>query len=282
MRGHDLRMSRWAVAFYPGKMFPSLSITGSNCELQCAHCRGRYLESMIPATSPGELMRLARQLVAKGANGFLLSGGCLRDGTMPFDDFLGALETIKRELPLEINMHTGLLDRRRAGLLASTGVDVFSLDLTPDVWGTEAFGRGAYGKSITNLLDTGVSRVVPHLCLGIPDVVPERECEALEFISQLGISALVVLVFIPTKGTPLEGRRSPAAERVLDFIRRAKERLDCPVLIGCMRPRGVWEMEALCLQAGVDALAVPSRKTLDWARENGYRVEIRQKCCALY
>ena len=44
--------------------FPAFSITGGACALNCDHCQAKILEPMIPATSPAELDRKVRDLVA--------------------------------------------------------------------------------------------------------------------------------------------------------------------------------------------------------------------------
>ena len=37
-------------------LYPAISITGTRCELQCEHCKGRLLEHMIKAKGPKELV----------------------------------------------------------------------------------------------------------------------------------------------------------------------------------------------------------------------------------
>jgi uncharacterized radical SAM superfamily protein len=54
------------------------------------------------------------------------------------------------------------------------------------------------------------------------------------------------------------------------------------VIIGCMRPRGDWRLEVELLRAGVQAMAMPSARTVRWAEEEGVEVEWREECCALH
>ena len=35
--------------------FAAISVTGTHCDLHCGHCRGKLLESMIPAEDPRNL-----------------------------------------------------------------------------------------------------------------------------------------------------------------------------------------------------------------------------------
>ena len=42
--------------------FPAVSVTGKFCELQCKHCRGTLLRSMVEVRSPEELYELCRTI----------------------------------------------------------------------------------------------------------------------------------------------------------------------------------------------------------------------------
>src|SRR4030067_3681715 len=55
--------------------FAAISVTGSHCDLRCAHCKGKLLESMIPAENPETFLQMVDQLRSRGALGVLLSGG---------------------------------------------------------------------------------------------------------------------------------------------------------------------------------------------------------------
>jgi hypothetical protein len=63
--------------------FAAISVTGSHCDLQCAHCQGRLLESMIPAQDPETFLKIADQLRLESGHGILVSGGADRDGEVP-------------------------------------------------------------------------------------------------------------------------------------------------------------------------------------------------------
>ncbi len=63
--------------------FPTISVTGNSCALNCKHCGGKVLETMHPALSPQELIELGAKLKRNGAKGVLVSGGCLPDGSVP-------------------------------------------------------------------------------------------------------------------------------------------------------------------------------------------------------
>jgi uncharacterized radical SAM superfamily protein len=94
----------------------------------------------------------------------------------------------------------------------------------------------------------------------------------------------VVVVLMPTKGTPMAGVKPPAPERVAAFIAQARREL--PALaasLGCARPRGRYRriLEVLAIRAGINALAVPSDEALAEAKRLGLKVVYRETCCSL-
>ncbi len=107
-------------------------MTGGRCELQCDHCRGRYLQGMRPLGAPEELEKAAAALAIEGGTGLLLSGGCDRRGRVPLSPYLGAVKRVKESTGLLVNLHTGLLDEEAAAGLLGTGADAFSVDVLQD------------------------------------------------------------------------------------------------------------------------------------------------------
>lgn len=90
--------------------FPTISITGRLCGLNCKHCGGKVLETMHSAVTPQELFELCLKLKQEGAQGCLISGGCLPDGSVPLTQIAPALKRIKNELSLSIFVHTGIIN----------------------------------------------------------------------------------------------------------------------------------------------------------------------------
>ncbi len=66
------------------------------------------------ALSPRGLFELCTKLKLDGAQGCLVSGGCLPDGSVPLDKFVPVLKKIKTELGLTIFVHTGIINRKTA------------------------------------------------------------------------------------------------------------------------------------------------------------------------
>jgi len=79
------------------------------------------LETMHPALSPQELFELCVKLKQDGAQGCLISGGCLPDGSVPLDEFVDTLGRVKRELGLTVFVHTGIINLKTAVFAQAIG-----------------------------------------------------------------------------------------------------------------------------------------------------------------
>lgn len=270
-------MARPLHFYRPGKRFPAFSVTGERCELQCDHCRGRYLRGMRAVSGPGDLISEARQLAASGGQGLLLSGGCDARGRVPLRPFLGAVREIKETTGLTVNVHPGLVDAPLARELLASGADVFSVDVLQDRQViSEQLHLDASPDDYRRTLELlAPGKVVPHVCVGLQSEEGERR--TLDLLSGAIISALVVLGLMAPGGG-----REVSPERLVRFVREAVSTVDAPVLLGCMRPRGRPEAEIEIIKAGVAGVVNPSPAAAEWARSSGYEIAERQACCALH
>ena len=120
--------------------FPSISVTGNECHLNCKHCRGKLLERMTAATTPKALYEACVEIKKSGAEGCLISGGSLRDGSVPLMDFIPEIKRAKQELDLKVVVHTGIVYPQIAEALADAGIDAAMFD----VIGAEETARQVY------------------------------------------------------------------------------------------------------------------------------------------
>lgn len=273
------------MAYYPSVRFPSVSVTGSRCQLRCAHCGGHYLQGMRSAETPDALRAAAAEMQARGCSGFLLSGGCDRAANVPLGPFAPAIADIKRDTDLKVSVHPGLIGEAEAAELVRAGVDIFCMDIVQDpkvirgVLGLDVAPR-AYEDALGSLFRAGATRVVPHLCVGLNGDERSAEKAAVEMLAGYDISSLALLSFIPTPGTAMAGSPIVSGDHFLEIVELAVDRLDCPVNLGCMRPRGDPELEKRCCEAGISGIAVPSKETVRYLEGRGTRVEKREICCA--
>ncbi len=103
------------------------------------------LETMRSALSPKELFELCTKLKQDGAQGCLVSGGCLPDGSVPLNQFMPALRRIKRELGLTVFVHTGIINLETAFSLMDAEVDAALID----VIGSKETIKKTYNLNVT-------------------------------------------------------------------------------------------------------------------------------------
>ncbi len=279
-------MQRFLDCYYPGKGFPSVSTTGRSCSLSCKHCAGRYLEGMAPVTDPEELLTFARALADSGGSGFLLSGGCDAEGRVRLGRFAPAIREIKSTTGLKVNAHVGLTPRGELEALFASGVDTFSVDVYgDDRTVAEVLGIAAkasdYVSVVGHLTDMG-AHVAPHVCVGIRGGNIGHERAAVEMMAPMAPEALVLISFIPTKGTEYASRPPPRGGDIVSLVSFARSRLPLTRLsLGCMRSKKdrSWELEAV--RAGLDGIVLPSEETVRAAAALGYTVRKKDACCAL-
>lgn len=279
-------MSRSIECFYPGRSFPSISVTGSACSLDCKHCSRKYLESMIPATSPSDLTAVAEALAERGARGFLLSGGVNAKGQVVLGSFIPAIREIKSSTDLKINAHIGLTPRKDLRALVESGIDCFSVDIygddetIRDVLGLPA-KADEYLKVVEHLQELGAN-VSPHLCVGIHAGQLKGELTAISCIKKLRPRTMVVISLIPTKGTRYQDVKAPDREMMLSVVRSARAQLpDTKILLGCMRSKYDRSYEFDLVEAGLDGIVLPATSSVERLRAAGYSVRKRAECCAL-
>ncbi len=271
--------------YHPLPKFPPISLSGTECRLNCQHCNHAYLRGMAPAETPETLLATCRKLRDEGAIGVLLSGGSGRDGEiLNLDRMVDAIQRVKVETGLLLNMHPGLMDRATAQALGGA-IDFASLEIPSDETIRDVFGLAAtasdYFATYDHLLSAGIP-VVPHVAVynGTEDrllanITPERPAP----------ESIVVIVFSPTRDTPMADALPPSPEMVGGVITRIQRMFpSTEIALGCMRPRDRdlrLALELAALDAGVARMELPSRRTLEVARERGYDVVQFDACCAL-
>jgi lipoyl synthase len=267
--------------------FPTISVTGSACTLNCKHCGGKVLETMHPALTPEELFELGLKLKRSGAKGVLVSGGCLPDGSVPLDDFVPVLERLKSELGLTVFVHTGIIKKETAFALKRAGVDAALID----VIGSADTVRKIYNLKVTvqdyakslRALQQAELTVVPHVIVGLNEGKLDGELQALEMIQQIKPSAIVIIAFMPIRGTAMAETPPPQPADIVKVLALARQMFpQTPLVLGCMRPKGESRVETdvLALKAGVDAIAFPSEEAVEYSKTKGYKTTFSSYCCA--
>jgi uncharacterized radical SAM superfamily protein len=267
--------------------FPTVSVTGTACALNCRHCGGKILQTMHPANTPEKLFELAVKLKQNGALGCLVSGGCLPDGSVPLKQFIPTIAKIKRELGLTVFVHTGIIDAATATALKTAGVDAALIDIIGSdetirkVYNLNVTTKD-YAKSLKALQEAGLN-FVPHVIVGLHDGKLKGELNALKIIASVKPSAIVVIAFMPIHGTAMAKVKPPQPADIAKVTATARLMFPrTPLALGCVRPKGKHraETDVLALKAGVDAIAFPSEEAAKYAEKQGYAVSFSSYCCA--
>jgi len=259
----------------------TVSVTGTKCELNCAHCGGHYLKGMTP------IVEAAAESPGSSIKSYLISGGYTREGKVPFFDRMDELYSLKKRGRL--NFHVGLVSKEEARLLRELA-DAVSFDFVGD----DRLVREAYGlsfrvsdylKSYLYLIETlGVERVVPHITVGLYRGQIGSELRAAELLAGAGLSRLVLLIFTPTRGTLYAACRPPHPEDVGKLIARIRLALpSTPLYLGCMRPGGQYraEVDKIAVKCGINKIVTPAPGTAEYARSRGLKIIQGKECCVL-
>jgi uncharacterized radical SAM superfamily protein len=267
--------------------FPTVSVTGTSCALDCKHCGGKVLETMQPAELPEKLMAVAEKMKRRGSSGCLISGGCMPNGAVPLRKFILTVEKIKRELGLTVFVHTGIIDSDTAVALRDAGVDAALIDII----GSDETVKKVYNLNVT-INDYALSlkavqkaglNFVPHVIVGLHEGKLKGELDALNIISSVKPSALVVIGFMPIPGTLMAKVKPPQPADIAKVAAIARLMFPrTPLALGCVRPKGKnrAETDVLSLKAGVDAIAFPSEEVIKYAEAQKYKFDFSSYCCA--
>ena len=267
--------------------FPTISVTGNACALNCKHCGGKVLETMHSSIIPEKLFELGLKFKKNGAKGCLISGGCLPDGSVPLDDFVPVLRRFKRELGLTVFVHTGIIKQETAFALKEAGINAALIDII----GSAEILRKIYNFKVTiqdyanslKVLQEAKLNIVPHVIVGLNDGKLDSELQALQMILKIKPSALVIIAFMPIHGTAMAKTTPPKPADISKVTALARQMFpETPLILGCMRPKGRsrGETDVLALKAGVDAIAFPSEEVVEYVKNKGYNIAFSSYCCA--
>lgn len=246
------------------------------------------METMIPATTPKRLWEVCIKIKETGGRGCLISGGSLKDGSVPLMDFVPTVKRVKRELKLDVVIHTGIVYPRLAEALAKADIDAAMID----VIGSSETIRNVYHLNLTahafdrslSLLEQNQIPIVPHIVVGIHYGRIKGERRALQIISRHRSAALVVVALMPLDQTSMENLRPPLPLDIARVILASRFMMpNTPVILGCVRPRGEHKSQTdmLAIRAGVSGIAYPSEKGYNFAKKAGLDIKFSEECCAL-
>jgi uncharacterized radical SAM superfamily protein len=268
--------------------FGSLSVTGTSCSLNCEHCQGRLLKGMESTLTPDILVNKCMEITVRGGEGVLISGGSDSEGHVPLERFGDAIGVAKKELGLQVVVHTGLVNEETVQLLANANIDAAMLDIIGDEYVSERVyhipdGPKKMEQSLQLLQEYGIP-TVPHVLVGLDYGRLNGELQALEMISKTDPAAVVIIALSPIRKTSMENVDPPSPESIGKIITAARLSMEkIPVLLGCARPIGTHKIETdkYAILSGANGIAYISQEGVDLARSRGLDPIFKDICCSL-
>lgn len=269
------------------KSFQTLSVTGNACALMCDHCGTKVLDGMLSVKTPKRFEEVGLDLVDQGADGVLISGGCLEDGSVPLDRFIDDIGKLKAK-GLRVLVHTGIVRREVARGLKAVGVDQILLDIIGDnqtIADVYHLNRttDAYREALAILREEGL-HAVPHVVVGLHFGQLRGEWEALRMIQEEGAAQLVIVVLEALPGTKMAGLPPVSGQDVGRVLATARLMMPAmPLSLGCAKPPGALRrsMERFAVDVGVQSIAYPLPETVRYAEAQGLTVRYHEQCCSL-
>ena len=275
--------------FLQKNRFAAISVTGGHCDLRCAHCKGKLLESMIPAEDPEAFLEVADQLRLNGAHGILVSGGADRNGEVPLEKFLPSIKALKENNPqFKVIVHTGLIRREIAKALKEAGVDQILIDVIGNndtIREVYHLNKRAedYEQTLWMLKEMG-HRLAPHIIIGHHFGEIRGEWRALEMVTRVGVETIVLVILKDILLDEKNHFKDPKPEEVSKISAIARIlNPDIPIRLGCIRPAHPWKaaVERGFIDSGVNTIAYPLQGTIDYAKEIGLDTKFIEMCCSL-
>ncbi len=268
--------------------FLSLSVTGTSCSLNCEHCDGRLLKGMESTITPESLFDRCVEIKNQGGEGVLISGGSDSKGHVPLERFGNAIGRVKRELGLQVVVHTGLVTPETAFQLAEAEIDAAMLDIIGDEDVSSKVyhitdGPKKMRKSL-DILEEHQIPTVPHVLVGLDYGQLRGEIEALQMIAEGYPSAVVIIALSPVRKTPMENITPPSPENIGRIMTAARLGFpDIPILLGCARPKGQHKIDTdvFAIRSGMNGIALISQEGVDFARDKGLEPTFEDVCCSL-
>jgi uncharacterized radical SAM superfamily protein len=243
---------------------------------------------MLSARAGKDLYEIAQRLWDQGTDGILVSGGSTKSGGVPLHRHMEAIARIKRDLPMRVIVHSGVVAPEIAEGLAEAGVDGVMLD----IMGADETIREVYhldlttadfDRSLALLAERGL-RVIPHIVLGMHYGRFLGEHRALEMIARYPVSTLILVVLMPLTGTPMADIAPPPVDEVIDFFALSRMTMpDTKINLGCGRPMGETkkELDWGAIDAGFNGIAYPAEGAIAYARDRGLEAKLYEYCCSL-
>jgi len=299
--------------------FINISLTGAKCQLMCSHCKALLLKDMVdinnfpqfksnnksgirseietkseinPEIKPNRFQDIINSFGQDTVKGILVSGGFDRYGRLPLDSNVmkevAELKSLMKE-KIRVFIHLGFVNDEEIKLIRDSSIDgvlvnIFSEQHSiEEVYNLKGFTPQDFYTNLKKIKNSGI-KVAPHLILGLGSMADIRgEFVSIDEIAKTGADCLVFAIEKKLSKSHRTGYSEVLSRDVIKLFEYAKKIMPyVPLTLGCARPPGPAneELEIELLKRGVDAIAFPSERTVDFAIEIGIVFKFTQQCCA--
>ncbi|MCL5073540.1 MAG: hypothetical protein M1308_21995 [Actinobacteria bacterium] len=287
--------------------FLNISITGHKCDLLCKHCKGILLRDMLDLNDYGadfnhdrfdctknsdnRILNILDGFLEGTVGGILLSGGFTKNGSLPLDgQIYKEIKEIKSKFgsSIKIFMHLGFVDNNTAISLKESNIDGVLVNIIPDknaienVYNLRGFDKNDYYTTIRILKNAGL-KISPHIIIGISDGRITKEFEAIDEISKIGVDSIVFVLLKKISSQINLNSSGVKTTEILDLFNYAEKLMpDTPKVLGCAKSSGpeLDNLEISLLKNGVNTIAFPSEKTIEFVIDNNLKYKFIEQCCA--
>jgi uncharacterized radical SAM superfamily protein len=193
------------------------------------------------------------------------------------------IKELKRQTSLKVNLHAGLIDKATAEMISRSGVDKVSFDLIYSdrcIRNVLHLDRKKEDYIATlGLFEEHDIPYSPHILAGLDNGIISWEYDAVDRLGVYEPDEVILIIFIPTKGTPMEHIPPTSHSAVIELGGYMRAELSSRLVLGCMRPKGDRIVEMGLMEAGFNGIVLPSRSTLDQMRERGWEIVEERTCC---
>lgn len=292
----------------PGS-FLNISITGSDCKLNCSHCKTQLLKEMHFVADPESFEYfISAKMKTCELKGILISGGFDRNGKLPLKKYLNSIKKVKNAYPkLKIYAHVGFVDQDEAKAIKNSRIDcvmtniIASRNAINSVYNLANSTPEDYYDTLKNLKKYK-NRTAPHILIGLDFGKIKSEYEAVKQVAKIGADSLVFIAvkklnkridFVNNNNynhNPINDKTDESLNNiisneneVISLVSFARNLLpNIPITFGCAKPmtkkRGQLEIDLLNI--GIDVIAFPSNETINYAISNIIPFRFEETCCA--
>jgi len=137
-------------------------------------------------------------------------------------------------------------------------------------------------QSLKVISDAGID-IFPHVCVGLDFGGLRGELQALELISELDPTTVVITGLMPIAGTPMASVKPDPYDFAGVFCRATELFPETPITLGCAHSSGRDRelIERIALECSVLHIALPTPGFVRYAEARGYGTGYFGTCCGV-